>query len=133
VSGAFFDSNILLYSIYEGEARRERAKEIILAGGTISVQCLIEFVLVTRRKLGMPWASIVEARDTLISLCRVVPVTIEIHLLGVGIAERYKVGIYDGMILAAAIRSRCDVLYSEDMHHGLVVDDRLKIINPYRD
>jgi len=35
------------------------------------------------------------------------------------------------MIVAAAVESGCDVLYSEDMHHGLVVAGRLRIENPF--
>jgi predicted nucleic acid-binding protein len=114
VSGAFFDSNILLYSIHKGEARRERASALIRAGGTISVQCLNEFAVVANRKLKMPWDRITEARDTIISLCHVVPVSIDVHLLGTSIAERYRLSVYDSMIVAAAIGSGCGTLYSED-------------------
>jgi predicted nucleic acid-binding protein len=34
------------------------------------------------------------------------------------------------MIVAAAQLAGCSTLYSEDMHHGLVID-RLTIRNPY--
>jgi predicted nucleic acid-binding protein len=26
----------------------------------------------------------------------------------------------------------CDTLWSEDMHHGMVLDGRLRIVNPFR-
>jgi predicted nucleic acid-binding protein len=38
--------------------------------------------------------------------------------------------VYDGMIVAAAQLAGCRVLYSEDMHDGLVID-RLTIRNPF--
>ncbi len=131
MSGAFFDSNILLYCIDRVDARRARASGLIAEGGTISVQCLNEFVSVARRKLAMPWDHVVEARDTIASLCPVVPVTVDVHLLGTRIAERYRLSVYHGMILAAALLAKCEVLYSEDMHHGLVVEGRLRIENPF--
>ena len=46
-------------------------------------------------------------------------------------AERFRLSVYDGLIVAAALETGCDVLYSEDMHHGLVVDRRLRIENPF--
>ncbi len=42
-------------------------------------------------------------------------------------AEKYRLSIYDGMIVAAALTAGCDILYSEDMHHGLKVDGQLRI------
>lgn len=132
MSRAFFDKHPALQHPCRGGSA-ETAGELIGAGGTISVQYLNEFVLVARRKLKMPWERITEARDTIISLCRVVPVSIAVHLLGATIAERYRLGVYDSMILAAAIEYECDTLYSEDMQHGLVVDGRVTILNPYRD
>jgi predicted nucleic acid-binding protein len=36
------------------------------------------------------------------------------------------------MIVAAASLSACDTLWSEDMHHGLLIDSRLRIANPFR-
>lgn len=35
------------------------------------------------------------------------------------------------MIVAAALLAGCDTLVSEDMQDGLVIDDRLRIVNPF--
>jgi predicted nucleic acid-binding protein len=60
----------------------------------------------------------------------VVPLTLETHERGLELAERYRLQLYDGMIVAAAQLAGCTVLYSEDMHDGLVIDG-LSIRNPY--
>jgi len=39
---------------------------------------------------------------------------------------------WDAMIAAAALRADCDVLWSEDLQHGMTLDDRLRIVNPFR-
>jgi predicted nucleic acid-binding protein len=52
-------------------------------------------------------------------------------MLGLALAERCKLSVHDGMIVAAAQLAGCTILYSEDMHDGLVID-RLTIRNPYR-
>ena len=39
---------------------------------------------------------------------------------------------YDALILSTALKAKCDVLHSEDMQHGLLVEERLQVINPLR-
>ena len=39
---------------------------------------------------------------------------------------------WDSLIVAAALESRCSVLYTEDMQHGQVIDRVLTIVNPFR-
>jgi predicted nucleic acid-binding protein len=36
------------------------------------------------------------------------------------------------MIAASALEADCDTLWSEDMQDGVVLDDRLRIANPFR-
>lgn len=62
----------------------------------------------------------------------VVPVTIEIRDAGIALAERYTLSVYDAMIAAAALDAGCDRLWSEDMQHGLLIDNALRIANPFR-
>ena len=45
--------------------------------------------------------------------------------------ERYEYSYWDSLLLAAALDSGCNVLYSEDMQHSQVIDKRLTIINPF--
>jgi len=40
--------------------------------------------------------------------------------------------IYDARVVVAALRAGCGVLRSEDMQDGLVVDGRVRIVNPFR-
>jgi predicted nucleic acid-binding protein len=39
--------------------------------------------------------------------------------------------VYDAMIVAAAILGGCETLYSEDMQDGLLIDNQLRICNPF--
>jgi predicted nucleic acid-binding protein len=36
------------------------------------------------------------------------------------------------MIAASALHAECATLWSEDMPDGIVLDDRLRIVNPFR-
>jgi len=44
---------------------------------------------------------------------------------------QHRLSWYDALIVAAAQEAHCSILYSEDMHHGLRIDD-MKIENPFR-
>ena len=49
----------------------------------------------------------------------------------VALAERYGWSVYDAMIVAAALRAGCTRLWSEDLQDGQLVEDRLRIANPF--
>ncbi|MDB5654248.1 MAG: hypothetical protein JWQ94_1861 [Tardiphaga sp.] len=59
------------------------------------------------------------------------PLTVDIHQSGLRLAERYGFSIYDSFIVAAALAADCDTLWSEDMQHGMLIDARLRIANPF--
>lgn len=61
-----------------------------------------------------------------------IDLTLQIHEEAVGIAQRYGVGIYDALIVASALEANCDVLYSEDLQDGQLIDGRVKIRNPFQ-
>jgi predicted nucleic acid-binding protein len=70
--------------------------------------------------------------STLRRLLTIEPLTVELHESGLALAERYNLSIYDAMIAASALQADCDTLWSEDMQHGMAIDARLSIANPFR-
>lgn len=130
---AFFDSNVLIYAMVSRDSRRERAQELAAQGGIISVQVLNEFVAVARRKMRMSWEDVIEALDAVrILFPSPVSITLDTHEAALKIARQYGFGIYDALIVAAALESKCTTLYSEDLQDGQVIDGRLRIRNPSR-
>lgn len=127
---SFFDSNVLLYIASGDPSKADRAEELIGAGGMVSVQVLNEIANVARRKMGMSWRETCAFLSMIRGLLPVHPLTIDIH--ETGLAERYGLSIYDRMIAASALHADCDTLWSEDMQDGIVLDDRLRIVNPFR-
>jgi predicted nucleic acid-binding protein len=129
--GSFFDTNILLYLASDDPGKADRAEQLIADGGMISVQVLNEIANVGRRKMRMSWEEIHGFLAMVRGLLPVVPMTVETHEAGIALKERYGFSTYDAMIAASAILSGCDTLWSEDMQHGMAVDDRLRIVNPF--
>ena len=127
----FLDTNILVYR-YSQDARRVRARELVEGRWQTSVQVLGEFALASHRKLKLPWSEIEDALADLLEMEQTLhPITIETHLRAVRVAQRYQLRFYDAMIVAAALLAGADTLLSEDMHAGLVIDNRLTIVNPF--
>jgi len=129
--GSFLDSNIVLYLASEDLAKADRAQELVAEGGTISVQVLNEIANISRRKMGLSWA---ETRNFLLmirGLLEVEPITIEIHDVGISLAERYQLSVYDSTIVSAALSAECDALLSEDLQDGLLISGRLRVLNPF--
>jgi predicted nucleic acid-binding protein len=127
---AFFDTNIFLHEFSVDDTKASVAESVLRGGGVISVQVLNEFASACRRKRGLSWAIIREILEEYRKNLTVVPVTLDTHERGIDLAERHQLNVYDGTIIAAAQLAGCTILYSEDMHDGLVIDE-LTIRNPF--
>ncbi|QXX76187.1 PIN domain-containing protein [Methylovirgula sp. HY1] len=127
----FFDTNIFVYLAAADVAKADRAEAILAQGGVVSVQVLNEFTSVVSRKQNLSLPEIRDFLATIRTLCEVVPLSVQTHERGLDLVERFKFSIYDAMIVAAAQLANCTVLYTEDLHHGQVVDG-LAIRNPFR-
>ena len=130
---SFFDTNVLIYLASDDVAKAERAESLLAQGGMISVQVLNEIANVARREMRISWMETHEFLSVLRGLLPVLPMTVETHDAGLALAERYGLSAYDAMIAASALQAACDTLWSEDMQHGLVLENRLRIVNPFRE
>jgi predicted nucleic acid-binding protein len=131
--GEFLDTNILVYA-FTTDQRAAAAQALLGRGCATSVQGLNEFTNVARRKLGMTWPEVGDALAAIRTVCRtVVPTDIEMHLDALRLAERDGYTILDALMVAAALRADCKILFSEDMQDGMVIDGGLRIVNPFRD
>ena len=129
--GSFFDTNVLIYLASADLAKAERAEALIGEGGTISVQVLNELANVARRKMALTWPETHALLGLMRELLSVEPLTLEVHETGLALAERYNLSLYDAMIAAAALHADCDTLWSEDMQDGMVIEGRVRVVNPF--
>jgi predicted nucleic acid-binding protein len=133
----FVDTNILLYA-HDRDAGEKRAiAEHVLRllwrdkNGVLSTQVLQEFYVHFTSANDTP-AGRRSARE-LIEVYSVWPVAVldAGDLVGAcDHADRHQVGLWDAMILAAAKKSRADVLLSENAYHGWHIGG-LEIRNPF--
>ena len=48
------------------------------------------------------------------------------------VVEAINLSFWDGLIVASALFGNANILYSEDMQDGLMIDNQLTIINPFK-
>jgi predicted nucleic acid-binding protein len=130
VSKPFIDSNVVLYLLSGDAAKADRAEAVLQAGGVVSVQVLNEVASVCLRKLKMPWEEVDALLQAVKAACDVQPLTVQSHEKAVELAKRFKLSLYDANIVASALISGAQLLLSEDMHSGLLIDGLL-IQNPF--
>jgi len=130
--GSFFDSNVPLYIASADAAKADHAEKILTAGGSISVQVLNEIANVSRRKMRLSWVDTHAFLSLLRGLVAIHPLTVDVHETGLALAERYNLSTWDAMVAASALHADCDTLWSEDMQHGMTLDGRLRIADPFR-
>ncbi len=129
---SFFDTNVLVYLTSADAAKADRAEATLAEGGAISVQVLNELANVARRKMRMSWDDTHAFLNLLRGLLTVHPLTVETHETGLRLAERYSLSTYDAMIVASALDAGCDTVWSEDMQHGMALEEGLRVVNPFR-
>jgi len=130
----FIDTNILVYCYSNDEPnKREVSRSLVnSANVTISTQVLTELSNVLRKRFNLQWE---EIESVLIETAS--NFTIHINLpetiaKACRIAKTYNFSFYDSLIISAAIESNCSRLFSEDMHDGMVIEEKLTIINPFK-
>ncbi len=129
----FLDTNILVYSYSSTEPYKQaNAQKLILdTHSFISTQVLQELTNIITKKFKFSYENASAAIEECCKNSRLVINTKETILLANQIASRYNYSFYDSLIISAALECDCTILYSEDLQHGQLINERLKIINPF--
>lgn len=126
------DTNVLIYLHDSSNPdKRAIAKNLLADNPRIPSQVVSEYLNTTRRLLNLSKEELLIQASGLFSGCTILPSLPETLLFASSLVKKYQFQLFDAVIVAAAIEAHCNILYSEDMHHGLVVDKCLTITNPF--
>jgi len=133
----FIDTNVLVYIHLFDEESQDKRKALqnllhrrIDAELIINVQVINEFYNVLLRK-NIEDNVIQEKIHSQLETCSASELSLKTVFSAWKLREKYKYSYWDSLILASALENSCSILYSEDMQHGQVIEDNLKIINPF--
>ena len=135
----FIDSNIWIYAHVETEDKDKREdtisflkKEIIESRIISSVQVLNEFHWTLKKKYRADEEIIARKIKSIIKITGIVPISLQTYQLAFTLRDKYNLSFWDSLIVSSAVENEAKILYSEDMHNGLSVNKKLKIINPLK-
>lgn len=136
---SFIDSNIWLYRfIINPRDTNAILKQQIATNITNSQNILISTQVVNEvcsnliRKAGFNNSQIQILVEELALNCEILPVSLETLQSAVKLRAQYLLSFWDSLIVASAVLGGASILYSEDMQDGLILENTLQILNPFR-
>ena len=128
------DSNILIYNhSLDQENKRLIASRFFEEKPVVSSQVVSEYINVMKRVFKMQKLELMQLCTLWLEKCIIQPVILSTIQLAKNLINKYDYQIFDGIIIAAALEADCDILYSEDMHTGQIIENKLRIVNPFSD
>lgn len=133
----FVDTNVLLYAYDASETIKQPVAQAALdslwstRSGTLSTQVLQEFYVTATRKLSSPMSP--AAAREILELYAAWPVVLldpSLILAATRVEEEHQVSFWDALILEAARLSGAELLLTEDMQHGQLIEG-VRIVNPF--
>ena len=132
----FLDSNILVYSSLQDD--KEKHDMVLnlwrqLEGNFIFVSTqVVNEVYVSLLKHALTDKDIQNIVLKILDVCNVSVITIDSIKSAWKLKKQYNLSYWDSLIVASAMENNCDILYSEDMQDRQTLEDKLKIINPFK-
>lgn len=132
----FADTNIWLYTLIANQDvhKAETANQLIdqyTGNIAMSSQVVIEIVANLIKKASLDEKSLQAIIEESYRNHKVINVDSTTMIEASRLRTRYVLSYWDSLIVAAALQVGASVLYSEDMHDGLVIDKQLTIVNPF--
>lgn len=134
----FLDTNLIVYT-FDKNAHEKRtvAQGLVMQAlhtqqGCISWQVIQEFMNVARHKFSSPLNAPdcqLYLKEVLEPICEVYP-DATLYQKALEINHRWQYHYYDALIISAALKAECRILYSEDLQNGQRIDS-LRILNPF--
>lgn len=129
----FADTNLWIYAHLqkESDSRCKKAAELVRKLPLIiSNQVINEYYSVMLKNKAPD--SLIQANiKTMLFHCDVFCLTFETLTTAFEVREKYRFSWWDSLIVASALETACDFLYTEDMQHGQMIEGCLQIFNSF--
>ena len=129
----FIDTNIFIYyQRTDDEKKQAIAKKLLENNNCVaSTQVISEISNVLTKKYPTPEKDIELFLQDITEFCEIITASAYLIFKALKLHFKYKFSYYDSLIIAAALECNCSILYAEDMQHGQVIENTLKIVNPF--
>ncbi len=132
----FIDTNIFVYAVLNDNnenGKRKIAIDLIQSESNIVVntQILNEFYNVLLRHK-ITDSKIITYIEEIIKNVIVSNQDIKTLKKAWNIRQKYMFSLWDSLVVASALQNNCTILYTEDMQHNQIIENTLKIVNPFK-
>ena len=133
----YFDTNMLLYRFDHSAPRKQAIARRLLddaigdGSAVLSTQNLQEFYSVATAKFKMP-GDIAQSFARSFARATVIQLTPDMIFAAMDRQRSGSFAFWDALVIEAALRAGVEVLYSEDMQHGQVIEG-LRLHNPFEE
>ncbi len=132
---SFIDTNVWLCAFIPSQDANKsaNAKAIIQQSDVIiSPQVINEICVNLIKKTQFDESSIQQLIASFYNKYRVADLDKNVLMKASELRERWHFSFWDSLVVSSALLGGAEILYSEDLHNGLVVENRLTvIINPF--
>jgi predicted nucleic acid-binding protein len=129
----FLDTNLLVYYYSEDESEKSAIIGNIIKSNdiVISAQIINEFSYVMIRKFGKGPELIREIIEAWGKEFDLKDLTSALSIESLNIHKRYGFSFWDSLVIAAALENNCGILFTEDLHHNQIINEKLIVVNPF--
>lgn len=130
----FVDTNVWLYAFIESEdaAKSARASGLIQQGNIrLSTQVVNEVCVNLLKKAKFSEDALRQLIDAFYTKYDVFDLQRSTFLTASDLRDGFSLSYWDSVIVASALETGAGILYSEDMQDGLLVNNQLRIVNPF--
>ena len=130
----FLDTNVFVYTQSKDEAvkRNIALKTLKKYDCCTSTQVFNEVSNVMIKKLKMSIADVKQIITAINNRCEVSIIDFETIQKALDLKDLYGYSYYDSLIIATAVLSDCDCIFSEDLHDGQIIDNKIEIVNIFK-
>ena len=132
----FVDTNLWIYLHSEHSIGEKSKKAVSL------IDEYFESIVISTQVLGEIFSVLIqkgikkkeEAKEIIYNLLehfKVVNISEQTLRSGIELCLRYNFSYWDSQIIASALESGCNILFTEDMQHGQVIGT-VKVVNPFK-
>lgn len=127
----FLDSNVCLYILDKHSNKFQIAKELLEKRPSIGTRVISKNINLYIRKLDQSKSFAILRAESLQFACDVISITNQTIGNACSLFAKHNYAFFNCLILANALEARCNILYSEDMHHGHLIKNQFRIVNTF--
>ncbi len=139
----FIDTNIWIYALTKPKNEIEEFKRVEAlsllqniinsADIVISTQIVNELHFNLFKKFGIEDRKISSIIDeNIVKISHIAPLCFLTYKKSYEIRANYNISFWDSLVISSAILNSCNIIYSEDMQDNLIIDKKLRILNPIK-